>query len=82
MTMNSREPKPITDLSYNDLSIEDKTNSFPIRFMGKVRYQCASSIITIPVSIVRELNLKLGETVIMSIIKIDNNDDLQIKQII
>lgn len=75
--MKSLGSKSVIDFSYNDLSVEGNKNSVPKRFEGKVRYQCASSIITIPASIVRGLNLKLGDTVIMSIIKMDNKDNLQ-----
>ena len=61
--------KTIPYLAFNDLSRKDKKDSAQIGFVSKVRYQCASSIITIPVSIVRELDLKLGETVIVSVKK-------------
>jgi hypothetical protein len=67
--MKSRESKLIPYLAFNDPSLKDKEDSDQIGFMSKIRYQCASSIITIPVSIVRELNLKLGETVIVNVKK-------------
>jgi hypothetical protein len=72
--MESRKTKSMFDFASNDLYVEEKKISVPIRFECKVRYQCASSIITIPASIVRKLNLKLGETVIMNILKIDNQE--------
>jgi hypothetical protein len=71
--MKNSESKSIINFSNNAISIVGNKNSVPIRFEGKIRYQCASSIITIPVSIIRGLNLKLGDTVIMSITKMDNN---------
>lgn len=70
--MKSLESKSIIDLSQNDYYIEDKNDRVSKMFEGKVRYQCASSIITIPINIVRELNLKLGETVIVNVIKKNN----------
>jgi hypothetical protein len=67
--MKSLESKSIIELAQNDYYIEDKNNRVSKRFEGKVRYQCASSIVTIPINIVRELNLQLGETVIVNVIK-------------
>jgi hypothetical protein len=77
--MKGLENKSMSNFSRNYVYAEEKKNSVPIGFAGKVRYQCASSIITIPVSIVRGLNLKLGDTVIVSVVKEDSKDNLQIK---
>jgi hypothetical protein len=71
-TMKSLESKSIIDLAHNDFYVEDKNNSVSKKYEGKVRYQCASSIVTIPINIVRELNLQLGETIIVNIIKKDS----------
>jgi hypothetical protein len=67
----------MNNYSRNYIYVEEKKNNVPIGFAGKVRYQCASSIITIPVSIVRGLNLKLGDTVIVNVVKDESRDNFQ-----
>ena len=79
LIMKGQENKTMSNFLRNYVYVEEKKKRIPIEFSGKVRYQCASSILTIPVSIVRGLNLKLGDTLIVSVVKEDIKDNLQPK---
>lgn len=62
-----------SDIGLSETFNESNNEQYEKTFEGKVRCLASSSIITIPVNITRELELKLGETVI---IKIKKSDDL------
>jgi hypothetical protein len=78
LIMKQKEFK-FVKLSDNKYFVKNQINSVPIKFESKIRYQCASSIITIPVSIVRGLKLKLGDKVIVNVVKDESKENLQTK---